>query len=136
MKNLIGIGLTVSVLLVLAAGEAFAQGRGSQRGGPQHGAKGWGEGSQNGYGTQAGALRQQMMQHRFRGGQSGLGNQSGTMQQQRLGDGSGTTSRCQPSCALEELLITSVWHDRRDRKRVARLVMLTSPYVCLLEMAK
>jgi hypothetical protein len=90
MKKLIRISVTLSVLVIgLGASEAFAQGRGSQRGGGQQGMRGRSGAGQYGYGAQAGTVQWQMMQNRYRWMQPGFGNQAGAMQQQCLRDGSG-----------------------------------------------
>ena len=82
MKRLIEIGLVLSVVLIFTTGEAFAQGRGGQQSYSPQGTKGQCGGCQYGYSSQAGFMRQQMMQHRYRG----------AMQQQlRNGSGAGQT---------------------------------------------
>ncbi|NLS97336.1 MAG: hypothetical protein GXX96_34795 [Planctomycetaceae bacterium] len=97
MRKLIGIGLAVSLIVFAVAGEAYARGGGGRGGnGGRQGMRGgmgscpyaYNAQSGYGYGNQAAAMQQRMMQYRY-GQMQGYARQNGMMQQQRLRDGSG-----------------------------------------------
>ena len=100
MKKLMGIGLAVGLILLVAAGDLYARGGRGGGGGGGGGTGGpgmqgrsafsqYGNGAQYGTGSQAAAMQQRMMQYRYGQSRQGYGMQSGMMQQQRLRDGSG-----------------------------------------------